>query len=63
MTIDQGIALAFAWLKRGAGLLLLAFVILTLLKLLGFAAYPVQSVGFQELGVFLAGTAFALSKL
>ncbi len=63
MTIDQGIAVVMTWLKRIAGAALMVFIILTLMKLLGFNAYPVQSVGFQELGVFLAGSAFALSKL
>ena len=63
MTIDQGVALAMKIMKILAASLLLIFITLTLLKLLGFNFFPVGSAGFQELGVFIAGAAFALSKL
>lgn len=63
MTLESAYALAMTWLKRACNVGLLIFTALTVLKLFGVNAYPIASAGYQELGVFLAGTAFALSKL
>ena len=63
MTIDQGIALAFKWLRTGCSLALGGFLALTLLKLYGFSFLSIPTIGWQELGVFVAGTAYAIRNL
>jgi hypothetical protein len=63
MTIDQVWGLAVLWAKRIISAALLAVLLLTSLKLFGVSLYPIPSIGWQEFGVFIAGSAFALSKL
>lgn len=49
------------WAKRFAGLGLLLFILLTIAKLFGFPTYlSIPTLGWQEFGVFVAGTAYAL---
>ena len=63
MTVDQALAVVFKWLKIVCSLALLVFITLVLFKLFGFSLFPVPALGFQELGVFLAGTAYAIKAL
>lgn len=51
-----------SWGKRLGFLALVVFVLLSLAKLFGFNVWPVQSMGPQEFGVFVAGVAYALSR-
>lgn len=51
-----------SWGKRLGFLALIAFVFLTLAKVFGFNLWPIQSMGPQEFGVFVAGVAYALSR-
>ena len=60
MTVDQALNLAFKWLRLAASLALLVFILLTLAKLFGFQIIGVPSLGWQEFGIFVAGTAYAL---
>ena len=43
-------------------LALVVFILLSLAKLFGFNLWPVQSMGPQEFGVYVAGIAYALSR-
>lgn len=52
-----------AWVRKIIGWLLLLFIALTVLSLFGVSLYNVANIGWQELGVFLAGTAYALRNL
>jgi len=63
MTVDQALALVFKWLKLVCSLLLGVFLALTLLKLYGVSLASVPSIGWQEFGVFVAGTAYAIKAL
>lgn len=63
MTFEQGFALVITWAKKAASLGLLAYVLVIIAKLFGISTVQIQSADLQALGVFLAGTAFALSKL
>lgn len=60
MTVDAAIALAFKWLKTASLLALYVFIALTLAKMFGFQILGVPSLGWQEFGVMVAGTAYAL---
>lgn len=63
MSVDQALSLAMKYAKLAASIALLAFILLTCAKLFGFTFYAVPSLGWQEFGVFAAGTAFALKNL
>ena len=55
---------AVQYAKMAATALLLAFVLLTLLKLFGFTPIKgIASAGWQETGAFVAGLAFGISKV
>ena len=59
--LTQIINLARTWAKRIASLLLAVFTLLVMVKLFGFPTYvSVPSIGWQELGVFVAGMSYAL---
>ena len=60
MTVDQIFNLAILWLRRIASVALVAFIAIVLVKLLGFSLWPVQVGNYQELGVLIAGIAYAL---
>lgn len=59
---QSAIAKFLTWGKRLGFLALVVFVLLSLAKLFGFNVWPVQSMGPQEFGVFVAGVAYALSR-
>jgi hypothetical protein len=63
MTVDQAIALVFKWLKTASSLALGVFIALTLAKLFGLQILAVPSLGWQEFGVMVAGTAYAIRSL
>jgi hypothetical protein len=63
MTVDAALALAMKWIKLAGILALLGFIILTLLKFYGVNLVSIPSIGWQEFGVFVAGTAYALKSL
>lgn len=60
--VQNVIAKIVTWGKRLGFLALVAFVLLSLARLFGFNLWPVQSMGPQEFGVFVAGVAYALSR-
>lgn len=60
--VQKVISEIMTWGKRLAGLALLGFIMLTLAKLFGFSLYPVQSMGWQEFGVFVAGISYAITR-
>jgi hypothetical protein len=50
--------------KQAATIILLAFVLLTLLKLFGYQPIRgIASAGWQETGALIAGLAFGISKV
>lgn len=50
-----------AWARRFASVGLAVFILLTIVKLFGFPTYlAIPQIGWQEFGIFVAGTAFAL---
>lgn len=63
MSVDQAISLAVKWLKTFSSLALGGFLAMTLIKLYGFQVLALPSIGWQELGVFAAGTAYAIRNL
>ena len=63
MTVDQALALVFKWLKTLSSLALGIFIALTLAKLFGLQVIAVPSIGYQELGVMVAGVAYAIRSL
>lgn len=60
--VQNVISKVVTWGKRLGFLALIVFVLLSLAKLFGFNVWPVQSMGPQEFGVFVAGVAYALSR-
>lgn len=59
--LTQVINLVRTWAKRFASLFLAVFTLLVMVKLLGFPTYiSLPSIGWQELGVFVAGMSYAL---
>lgn len=52
-----------SWARKIIGWALLLFIALTVLRLFGLNLYPVPTLGWQELGIFLAGTAYAIRQL
>lgn len=60
--VQNVISKVITWGKRLGFLALIAFVLLSLAKLFGFNVWPIQSMGPQEFGVFVAGVAYALSR-
>lgn len=60
--VQNVISKIVTWGKRLGFLALIVFVLLSLAKLFGFNVWPVQSMGPQEFGVFVAGVAYALSR-
>lgn len=65
MNVEQSLAqivnLVRTWSKRIASLLLAVFTLLVMVKLFGFPTYvSVPSIGWQELGIFVAGLAYYL---
>lgn len=55
--------IVWGYFKAAIGWALLVFIALTVLKLFGFQIINVATLGWQELGIFLAGTAYALKNL
>jgi len=60
--VQNVISKVVTWGKRLGFLALIVFVLLSLAKLFGFNVWPVQTMGPQEFGVFVAGVAYALSR-
>lgn len=60
--VQNVISKIVTWGKRLGFLALIAFILLSLAKLFSFTLWPVQSMGPQEFGVFVAGVAYALSR-
>lgn len=60
--VQNVISKVVTWGKRLGFLALIAFVLLSLAKVFGLNVWSVQSMGPQEFGVFVAGTAYALSR-
>lgn len=60
--VQNVISKVVTWGKRLGFLALIAFVLLSLAKVFGLNVWPVQTMGPQEFGVFVAGTAYALSR-
>ncbi len=60
--VQNVISKAVTWGKRFGFLALVVFILLSLAKVLGLNVWPVQTMGPQEFGVFVAGTAYALSR-
>lgn len=60
--VQNVISKVVTWGKRFGFLALIAFVLLSLAKVFGLNVWPVQTMGPQEFGVFVAGTAYALSR-
>jgi hypothetical protein len=59
--LTQVINLVRTWAKRIASLGLAVFVLLVVVKLFGFPTYvSVPSIGWQELGIFVAGLSYYL---
>lgn len=57
----QVINLIRTWAKRIASLFLAVFVLLVMVKMFGFPTYvSIPSIGWQELGIFVAGLAYYL---
>lgn len=63
MTVDVAIALALRWLRLACSFALLAVIVLSLAQLFGLTLIRIPSIGWQEFGVFVAGTAYALKNL
>ena len=59
---QSAISKVVTWGKRLGFLALVVFILLSLAKLFGFNLWPVQSMGPQEFGVYVAGIAYALSR-
>lgn len=55
--------IVWGYFKAAIGWALLVFIALTVLKLFGFQIINVATLGWQEFGVFAAGTAYALRNL
>jgi hypothetical protein len=55
--------LIWGYVKAAIGVALVAFIGLTLFKLFGFDPISIPIMDPQSFGVFVAGSAFALSKL
>lgn len=60
--VQNVISKVVTWGKRLGFLALIAFVLLSLAKVFGLNVWPVQTMGPQEFGVFVAGVAYALSR-
>lgn len=60
--VQNVISKVVTWGKRLGFLALIAFVLLSLAKVFGLNVWPVQAMGPQEFGVFVAGVAYALSR-
>jgi len=60
--VQTVIAKIVTWAKRLGFLALVGFILLSLAKLFGFNLWPIQSMGPQEFGVYVAGVAYALSR-
>lgn len=59
--VNQILGLVLTWSRRLAMLGLTVFILLTVAKLFGLPAFvAIPSIGWQEFGVFVAGTAYAL---
>lgn len=60
-SLTQVINLARTWAKRIASLLLAVFTLLVMVKLFGFPTYvSLPSIGWQEMGIFVAGLSYYL---
>lgn len=60
MTVDQILALVSKYLRLAASFALIAVVLLILLRILGFAIWPIAMADTQATGILLAGIAYAL---
>ncbi len=60
--VQNVISKVVTWGKRLGFLALIVFILISLAKVFGLNVWPVQTMGPQEFGVFVAGVAYALSR-